>query len=203
MVREQLEARGIEDPAVLRAMLEVPRHAFVPEEVAAMAYGDHPLPIGHDVTISQPYIVALMTELAQVEPGDRVLDVGTGSGYQAAVLAHMGAVVHGIEIIEPLAERAALQLAHLGYDDVRIKAGDGYGGWSEHAPFDAIIVAAAPDHVPPALVEQLAVGGRLVLPVGGGRAQQLVVVTRTADGFTRQAVAPVMFVPMTGQAQQR
>lgn len=201
MVETQLEARDIDDPRVLAAMRSVPRHEFVPPELAHAAYEDGPLPIGHDVTISQPYIVALMTELARVQPGERVLDVGTGSGYQAAVLAAMGAEVYGIEIIEPLATAAGQRLARLGYA-ATIRAGDGWGGWPEHAPFDAIVLAAAPAEVPAALTEQLAVGGRLVLPVGGRFHQQLVVITRTAQGLRQESVIPVAFVPMTGAAAQ-
>jgi protein-L-isoaspartate(D-aspartate) O-methyltransferase len=197
MVRTQLESRDIVDPRVLAAMRSVPRHEFVPSELAAAAYTDGPLPIGHDVTISQPYIVALMTQLAGVRPGDRVLDVGTGSGYQAAVLAAMGAEVYGLEIIEPLATAAAERLARLGYR-ATIRAGDGWAGWPEHAPFDAIVLAAAPPEIPTALTEQLVVGGRLVLPVGERWRQDLVVVTRTERGLQRRIVIPVAFVPMTG-----
>jgi protein-L-isoaspartate(D-aspartate) O-methyltransferase len=203
MVRTQLEDRDITDARVLEAMRQVPRHRFVPPELASHAYDDRPLPIGHGVTISQPYIVAFMTELARVEPGARVLDVGTGSGYQAAVLAEMGARVHGIEIIEPLATLAASRLEALGYEDVNVRSGDGWHGWPEAAPFDAIILAAAPHRVPPALREQLAVGGRLVLPVGETQRQELLVVTRTPDGFDEQRVLPVSFVPMTGDAAPR
>lgn len=198
MVMAQLQARDIDDPRVLAAMRSVPRHEFVPPALAHAAYEDGPLPIGHDVTISQPYIVALMTQLAHVEPGDRVLDVGSGSGYQAAVLAAMGAEVYGIEIIEPLATAAAERLARLGYA-ATIRAGDGWAGWPEHAPFDAIVLAAAPSEVPPALTEQLVVGGRLVLPVGDRFRQELVVITRTTTGLQRRSVIPVAFVPMTGE----
>lgn len=201
MVKDQLEGRDIVDPRVLAAMRSVPRHAFVPPELAGAAYHDGPLPIGHGVTISQPYIVALMTQLARIEPGDRVLDVGTGSGYQAAVLAAMGAEVYGIEIIEPLATEAAARLTRLGHA-ATVRAGDGFRGWPEHAPFAAIVVAAAPSEIPQALTEQLAVGGRLVLPVGDRFRQELVVVTRTAQGFQRERVIPVAFVPMTGEAQR-
>jgi protein-L-isoaspartate(D-aspartate) O-methyltransferase len=203
MVRGQLERRGIADARVLAAMRRVPRHRFVPAQLAAHAYDDRPLPIGHGATISQPYIVAFMTQLARVEPGARVLDVGTGSGYQAAVLAQMGAQVYGVEIIEPLAELAASRLHELGYDGVTVRSGDGWHGWPENAPFDAIIVAAAPDEVPPALREQLAVGGRLVLPVGLTDRQELTVITRTTAGFDERTVLPVSFVPMTGDAQAR
>ncbi|MCA9712241.1 MAG: protein-L-isoaspartate(D-aspartate) O-methyltransferase [Myxococcales bacterium] len=198
MVRTQLLTRDITDRRVLAAMREVPRHEFVPADLQLEAYHDGPLPIGHAVTISQPYIVALMTQLARVEPGTRVLDVGTGSGYQAAVLSAMGAEVYGIEIIAPLAEAAGQRLQRLGYP-ATIRAGDGYRGWPEHAPFDAIILAAAPLSVPRPLVEQLAVGGRLVLPVGERWQQELVVVTRTTAGVETSHVIPVSFVPMTGE----
>lgn len=198
MVRTQLEDRDITDPRVLAAMRAVPRHEFVPPELADAAYLDGPLPIGHDVTISQPYIVALMTQLAEVQPGDRVLDVGSGSGYQAAVLDAMGAEVHGIEIIEPLATAAAARLRRLGHA-ATIHAGDGWQGLPEHAPYDAIVLAAAPSAVPQALTDQLAEGGRLVLPLGGRWQQELMVITRTPQGLRRRAVIPVAFVPMTGQ----
>lgn len=203
MVRTQLEARGITDARVLAAMRRVPRHRFVPDDLTAHAHDDRPLPIGHGVTISQPYIVAFMIELAGIEPGARVLDVGTGSGYQAAVLAEMGATVYGIEIIDPLAEQAAARLEALGYTDVKIRAGDGWRGWPAEAPFDAIILASAPREVPAALREQLVVGGRLVLPVGMSHRQELKIVTRTPTGFDERDVLPVAFVPMTGEAQSR
>jgi protein-L-isoaspartate(D-aspartate) O-methyltransferase len=201
MVTTQIERRGINDARVLEAMRRVPRHAFVPDAMKPSAYADRPLPIGHGVTISQPYIVALMTQLADVDAGDRVLDVGTGSGYQAAVLGELGAEVYGIEIIEPLAERAAAVLDELGYEKVTVRAGDGYAGWPERAPFDAVILAAAPVHVPAPLEQQLKVGGRLVLPVGEQFDQTLLVITRTEAGFEEQEVLPVAFVPMTGRAQ--
>jgi protein-L-isoaspartate(D-aspartate) O-methyltransferase len=202
MVARQVAARGIDDPAVLAAMRAVPRHRFVPAEVAPFAYEDRPLPIGHGQTISQPYVVAFMTQAAGLAPGDRVLEIGTGSGYQAAVLAEIGAEVWTIEIVEPLAERAARDLAACGYDRVRVRAGDGYRGWPSEAPFDAILVTAAPDHVPEPLVEQLAVGGRLVIPVGD-RSQEIVRITRTAAGLERESLLPVLFVPMTGEAEGR
>lgn len=196
MVERQLAARDIDDARVLDAMATVPRHEFVPPDEVDLAYEDTPLGIGWGVTISQPYVVALMIQLAEVEPGDRVLDVGTGSGYQAAVLAQMGAEVYGIEILEPLARASGKRLERLGYD-ADIAHGDGWKGRPEHAPYDAIIVAAAPEEVPAALTEQLAVGGRLVLPVGPlASMQSLVVITRTEDGFTRRAVTPVAFVPL-------
>jgi protein-L-isoaspartate(D-aspartate) O-methyltransferase len=199
MVSEQIEARGVHDSRVLAAMRAVPRHRFVPEAQQRYAYADSPLPIEDDQTISQPYIVALMTELAQVKPGDRVLEVGTGSGYQAAVLAQMGARVYSIEIVEGLARSARKRLAELGYA-VEVRHGDGYAGWPEHAPFDAILITAAPPAIPKPLEQQLAPNGRLVAPVGDGE-QDLVVLTRTERGFERRSVIPVRFVPMTGKAQ--
>jgi len=203
MVDAQLRGRDITDSRVLEAMGSVPRHLFVSEGSRNAAYDDHPLPIGHEQTISQPYIVALMTQLAQPKPGHRALDVGTGSGYQAAVLSRLCKEVYGIEIVPPLAETARTRLAELGYTNVTVRAGDGYRGWPEHAPFDVIIVAAAPDHVPQALVDQLAPGGRLVIPVGG-YTQHLTVIERRADGSIRRSIAVgVLFVPMTGEALKR
>jgi protein-L-isoaspartate(D-aspartate) O-methyltransferase len=195
-----IEERGVRDARVLDAMRQVPRHELVPESVRALAYRDHPLPIGHDQTISQPYVVAAMTELAEVEPGMRVLEVGTGSGYQAAVLAAIGAQVYSVEIVEPLGVRARADLARLGYD-VEVRIGDGYRGWADKAPFGAIIVTAAPPHIPKPLKEQLAIGGRLVIPVGDSY-QELKVITRTERGFEEKSVFPVQFVPMTGEAQK-
>jgi protein-L-isoaspartate(D-aspartate) O-methyltransferase len=200
MVAEQLIARGIRDPRVLAALREVPRHAFVPEALRPIAYTDQPLPIGHEQTISQPYIVAAMSELAQLRPEDRVLEIGTGSGYQAAVLARLAREVYSIEILAPLAERARATLTQLGIDNVTVRAGDGYQGWPEKAPFAAILVTAAPPVVPAPLKEQLAPGGRLVIPVGGGE-QELRVITRGEHGFEERSVLPVRFVPMTGKAQ--
>ena len=199
MVREQIESRGITNAGVLAAMSKVPRHEFVPEHLADAAYEDHPLPIGYSQTISQPYIVALMTELLQIQPGAKVLEVGTGSGYQAAILAEVGAQVYSIEILEPLAKASARLLQRLGYTHVQVKRGDGYLGWPQHAPYDAIVVAAAADRVPPPLVEQLKPGGRLVIPVGDGQTRQsLLLVEKGADGsVTTHDVAPVMFVPLT------
>ncbi len=203
MVSRQIEARDVRDPRVLDAMRKVPRHRFVPESERRYAYQDRPLPIGHRQTISQPYIVALMTELARVKPGDRVLEVGTGSGYQAAILAEMGAEVFSIEIVEPLAKRAKKTLDALGYGKrVEVRHGDGYAGWEAHAPFDAIVVTAAPPKIPEPLKQQLKVGGHLVIPVGD-YFQRLEVVTRTTEGFRDRSVAPVRFVPMTGKAQER
>jgi len=202
MVATQIEARGVRDPRVLDALRRVERHRFVPERLRASAYEDRPLPIGHGQTISQPYIVAVMTEEARVKPGARVLEIGTGSGYQAAVLAVLAGQVYTIEIVEPLAREAAARLEALGYANVSVRAGDGYRGWPERAPFDAILVTAAPPEIPQPLLDQLAVGGRLVAPVGEG-VQELVVVERTAAGLQRRRILPVRFVPMTGEAQQR
>ena len=201
MVDRQIAGRGVTDPAVLAAMRAVPRHEFVPQELRSRAYLDSPLPIGLEQTISQPYIVALMTELAAPRRGARVLEIGTGSGYQAAVLARLGAKVYSIEIVEPLGRRAAETLKRLGYQGVQTRIGDGYQGWKELAPFDAIVVTAAPPRVPEPLKQQLAIGGRLVVPVGEDN-QELLVITRTRDGFAEKRVLPVRFVPMTGEAQR-
>jgi protein-L-isoaspartate(D-aspartate) O-methyltransferase len=201
MVSTQIEARGVTDSRVLAAMREVPRHEFVPESMREEAYRDQPLPIGHGQTISQPYVVAVMSELAQLEPGQRVLEVGTGSGYQAAVLAELAAEVYTIEILEPLASAAARTLRRLGCESVRSRHGDGYRGWPEAAPFDAIVVTAAAPRVPPALLEQLRIGGRLVIPVGE-RSQELEVHTRTPQGVEVRRVLPVRFVPMTGEIRE-
>jgi protein-L-isoaspartate(D-aspartate) O-methyltransferase len=201
MVAEQIEGRGLTDAAVLAAMRKVPREQFVPEGLRDFAYQDHPLPIGEGQTISQPYVVALMTELAAVRKGARALEVGTGSGYQAAVLAEMGAEVWSIEIVDSLARSAAERLARLGYKSVHVKTGDGYRGWPEHAPFDAIVVTAAPSEVPPPLKEQLKIGGRLVIPVGPGFGD-LLLLTRTRAGFVTRSIAPVGFLPMTGEAER-
>ena len=201
MVEQQLRGRDITDARVLEAMEEVPRHLFVPEPQRENAYADHPLPIGNGQTISQPYIVALMTQLAEPEPTERALDVGTGSGYQAAILSRLVKDVYSIEIVESLADSARQRLNSLGYRNIEARCGDGYRGWPEHAPFDIVIVAAAPDHIPQALVDQLASGGRLVIPVGKFF-QNLIVVTKRADGSVEQeTIAPVAFVPMTGEAQ--
>jgi protein-L-isoaspartate(D-aspartate) O-methyltransferase len=199
MVQTQIEDRGITNAAVLAALRRVPRHEFVPEAERLHAYDDHPLPIGLGQTISQPYIVALMTELAQLKRGDRVLEVGTGSGYQAAILAEVGADVYTIEILEPLARSAATLLKRLGYTKIETKAGDGYLGWKEYAPFDAILVTAAADPAPPSLIEQLKPGGRLVIPVGQpGELQDLMVYEKDFAGEVRSRnIAPVVFVPLT------
>jgi len=205
MVERQLAGRDIDDRRVLDAMRTVPRHRFVPADLAAHAYRDGPLPIGHDQTISQPYIVALMTQLARPSPDDRVLEVGTGSGYQAAVLALLAKEVYSIEIVAPLAEEAQRRLRELGYDNVVVKAGDGYAGWPEHAPFDAIVVTAAPERIPGPLLDQLKPGGRLVIPVGAVHAaQELRVVEKRADGSLHErSVSLVRFVPLTGDAADR
>jgi len=195
MVEEQIAGRGITDPAVLQAMRTVPRHEFVPPQSRADAYADWPLPIGHGQTISQPYVVALMTELAAVKPGDRVLEIGTGSGYQAAILSAVGAEVYTVEIVEPLARGAEAVLRRLGYGRVHVRHGDGWRGWPEAAPFNAVVVTAAPPVVPPALVAQLAPGGRLVIPVGEEE-QELRVLVRTPSGIETRAGVPVRFVPM-------
>jgi protein-L-isoaspartate(D-aspartate) O-methyltransferase len=197
MVEEQLRVRGIVDPRVLDAMRTVPRHAFVPDELQARAYEDTPLPIGHMQTISQPYIVALMSELASLEPTSRVLEVGTGCGYQAAVLATLAREVVSLEIVDALARDAAARLARLGYANVRVRHDDGHRGAPDAAPFDAVLVAAAPDTVPPALLEQLAPGGRLVVPVGGLE-QELRIYRRADGGIAMERICGVAFVPMTG-----
>jgi protein-L-isoaspartate(D-aspartate) O-methyltransferase len=198
MVREQIEARGIRNPDVLRVMRETPRHLFIPEPMRSAAYEDHPVPIGYGQTISQPYIVALMTELLEPHKDARVLEIGTGSGYQAAVLAPLVRHVYTIEIVRELAESAAALLKKLGYHNVTVRWGDGYLGWPEEAPFDRIILTAAPPDVPKALLDQLKPGGKLVAPVGSSVfGQDLIVVEKTRDGkIRRRSVIPVMFVPM-------
>lgn len=202
MVVDQIAARGVGDPRVLDAMRRVPRHRYAPDVDPDAAYADRPHPIGRGQTISQPYIVALMTELAGLDPPCKVLEVGTGSGYQAAVLAEVGCRVYSIEIIESLAREAAERLSAEGYGDrVEVRAGDGYRGWPEHAPFDAILVTAAAPRVPQPLLDQLRVGGRLVIPVGEW-SQTLEVHRRTADGVVRERKLPVRFVPMTGEVRQ-
>lgn len=203
MVEEQLAStwRGITDPAVLRAMATVPRHEFVPAAWRRYAYADQPLPIGHEQTISQPYVVAFMTEKMALRARDRVLEIGTGSGYQAAVLAGLVSEVYSIEIIEPLARQAASDLTRLGYGNVSVRHGDGYLGWPEAAPFDAIIVTCAPDHVPQPLVDQLKEGGRMVIPVGEPGDQNLFLLRKRGSSLLREAILPVRFVPMTGAAE--
>ena len=202
MVKTQIEARGVSDPRVLEALNRVPRHEFGPQERRSSAYRDQPLPIGHRQTISQPYIVALMTEQLQLSGDEKVLEIGTGSGYQAAVLGELTGEVYSIEIVAPLAERSRADLERLGYRNIHVRQGDGYQGWPEEAPFDAIIVTAAPDHVPQPLVDQLAVGGRMVVPVGRYD-QNLLLLTRDTKGVEQRSLIPVRFVPMVGEADAR
>lgn len=189
------------DPRVLEVMASVPRHEFVPDELRSFAYRNTPLPIGHGQTISQPYIVALMTDLLAVKPDSKVLEIGTGSGYQAAIMAELTDQVFSIEIIKPLGEQAANRLKSLGYENSRIKIGDGYYGWEEYAPFDAIIVTAAASHVPPPLIKQLKVGGRMIIPVGSQfMAQELLLIEKEEGGkITTRQILPVRFVPLTGK----
>ena len=201
MVREQIEARGIRDARLLAALRRVPRHLFVPAAEQGEAYLDYPLALEYGQSISQPYVVAFMTEALELKPRDRVLEIGTGSGYQAAILAELVSEVYSIEIVEPLAKQAAARLQRLGYSNVRVRAGDGYRGWREAAPFDAIIVTAAPDHIPQPLVDQLREGGRMVLPLGLWD-QELVRLRRTREGIQRESLLPVRFVPMTGEAEK-
>ena len=202
MVDEQIHARGIRDPRVIAAVRTVPRHRFIPLQLQDQAYLDTPVPIGLDQTISQPYIVAYMTEALQLPSDATVLEVGTGSGYQAAVLGEIARRVYSIEIVPELAERSKNLLSDLGYKNIQLRLGDGYRGWPEAAPFDGIIVTAAPDHIPPALIEQLAIGGKLVIPVGSF-AQEIRIITKTEDGTLSEATIRVRFVPMTGEARQR
>lgn len=203
MVQRQIERRGITTEAVLEAMRQVPRHEFVPQSQASHAYEDRPLPIGYGQTISQPYIVAYMTELVQPDPDGRVLEVGTGSGYQAAVLAEIVDQVYTVEIIPELAATAAQRLDRLGYDAVTVKQADGYYGWEEHAPYDAIVVTAAAEHVPPPLIEQLKDGGRMVIPVGSPfYTQTLMLVEKEGDQVTTRSLTPVRFVPFTRSDDQ-
>jgi protein-L-isoaspartate(D-aspartate) O-methyltransferase len=201
MVAEQIEGRGIRTPAVLEALRRTPRHLFVPAGQLSRAYEDHPLPIGEGQTISQPYVVALMTDLLALSPADRVLEIGTGSGYQAAVLAPLAAEVVTIEIKARLHETASGLLKQLGYANVTCRAGDGYFGWEEQAPFDAIMITAAVDHIPPPLLKQLREGGRMVLPLGNPFAyQNLVLVTKRGEDVAVRQVTGVLFVPLTGHA---
>jgi protein-L-isoaspartate(D-aspartate) O-methyltransferase len=204
MVEQQIHARGVTNAQVIAAMQKVPRHEFVPERLRGAAYDDGPLPIGYGQTISQPYIVALMTELLDLKRDDKVLEIGTGSGYQAAVLAEIVDQVYTIEIIEPLADSATARLKRLGYDKVQARFADGYFGWAEHAPFDAIIVTAAADHVPPPLIDQLKPGGHIVIPLGSVFFRQtLVLVEKDKGGKVRtRNIAPVAFVPLTRQPKQ-
>jgi protein-L-isoaspartate(D-aspartate) O-methyltransferase len=202
MVETQIVARGVRDPRVLAAMRKVPRHLFVDPSQRSQAYEDHPLPIPGNQTISQPYIVAIMTELLDLKPGARVLEIGTGSGYQSAVLGEMAREVYTIEIVPELARLAAERLKELGHANVTVREGDGYRGWPEHAPFDAIIVTAAPERIPEPLLDQLAPGGVMVIPVGGFF-QELKVFRKSADGkITEKDILPVRFVPMTGEVEK-
>jgi len=202
MVQQQLVPRGISEQRVLNAMAKVPREEFVPLESRAASYEDGPLPIGYGQTISQPYIVAFMTEQLRPKPTDRVLEVGTGSGYQAAILADLVSEVYSIEIVEPLAKNAEATLQRLGYKNVHLKTGDGYNGWPESAPFDAIIVTCAPDKVPQPLVDQLKDGGRMVIPVGDKFAQQLYLLEKKNGQLKQSATLPVRFVPMTSEGRK-
>lgn len=200
MVDEQLKARDIHDARVLDAMLLVARHVFIPESARALAYSDFAVPIGYGQTISQPYIVAFMTQALKVEPVHRVLEIGTGSGYQAAVLSRLVKAVYTIEIVAPLAERARATLLRLGYRNVEVRTGNGYQGWPEHAPYDRIMVTAAPTEVPPALVQQLKMGGLMAIPVGSAT-QELRILRRVPTGLETIGTLPVMFVPMTGKPE--
>lgn len=198
MVEDQIERRGVKDDRVLHAMREVPRHEFVPNHLKKYAYADEPLPIGEDQTISQPYIVAYMTEYLCLGEEDIVLEIGTGSGYQAAVLAEIADTVYTIEIVDVLAKRAEKTLKRLGYENVLVKRGDGYAGWPEHAPYDAIIITAAPTKIPQPLLNQLKIGGFMILPLGD-YSQELVLIEKNIKGFEQKTLLPVRFVPMTGE----
>ncbi|MFQ6039681.1 MAG: protein-L-isoaspartate(D-aspartate) O-methyltransferase [Candidatus Poribacteria bacterium] len=200
MVDRQIKARGVKDKAVLTAMRKTPRHLFVPPDMLNSAYDDSPLPIGHGQTISQPYIVALMTEALRLKGDSKALEIGTGSGYQTAILAELAATVYTIEIVEPLVKPAQELLKSLGYQNIFFRYGDGYDGWPEEAPFDAIMVTAAPKRIPEPLVEQLAVGGRMVIPVGDYH-QDLVLLIKTERGVQEKDITAVRFVPMTGKAE--
>jgi protein-L-isoaspartate(D-aspartate) O-methyltransferase len=202
MVKQQVEMRGVTEERLLTAMRKVPREQFVPEPMRGLSYSDGPLPIGYNQTISQPFVVAFMTEKLRLRPTDRVLEIGTGSGYQAAILAELAAEVYTIEIVEPLGKRAAQTLQRLGYKNVQVKIGDGYQGWPEHAPFDAVIVTCAPDHVPQPLVEQTKEGGRIIIPVGPAGDQTLYLLEKKNGQLEQRAVLPVLFVPMTGEASR-
>lgn len=202
MVEEQIKARDIHSERVLDVMRTVPRHLFVPASVQADAYSDSPLPIGYDQTISQPYIVAFMTEALDLQARHRVLEIGTGSGYQAAVLSRLVTAVFTIEIVEPLAQRARETLAQLGYSNVAVRTGNGYLGWPEHAPYDRIMVTAAPEQVPPALIAQLKIDGLMAIPVGSAQMQELRILRRTPTGTETIKTLPVLFVPMTGKPKR-
>jgi protein-L-isoaspartate(D-aspartate) O-methyltransferase len=201
MVQYQLRGRGIRDRNVLKAMERVPRHLFVPHGIREHAYADSPLPIGHGQTISQPFVVAAMTEALELSGGERVLEIGTGSGYQAAVLAEIAGEVYTIEIVPELAADAGKTLQQAGYENVFVRAGDGWKGWPERAPFDAVMVTAAPEEVPPPLLEQLKTGGRLVIPVGPRNAQELLVYEKTSSGLRTKKLFPVRFVPFTRETE--
>jgi protein-L-isoaspartate(D-aspartate) O-methyltransferase len=203
MVEQQLKARDIKDERVLAAMTKVPREEFVPADARPSAYEDGPLPIGYDQTISQPFVVAFMTEQLRPKPSDRVLEIGSGSGYQAAILGELVAEVYTIEIVEPLAKTAEATLQRLGYNNVHIKAGDGYKGWPEEAPFDAIIVTCAPEKVPQPLVDQLKDGGRMVIPVGERFAQQLYLLEKKNGQLKESVTLPVRFVPMLREPEKK
>jgi len=204
MVERDIKGRGIKDPMVLSVMAKVPRHLFIDASYRDQAYGDHPLPIGEGQTISQPYVVALMTESIRLSRDERVLEIGTGSGYQAAVLAEIATEVYSIEIRKNLAEKATKTLADLGYRNVKVKCADGYFGWEERAPFDAIIITAAANHIPPPLIKQLKEGGRLVIPLGNTiYFQTLILATKRKGQLDIEQVCPVAFVPMTGEMQKR
>jgi len=201
MVQVQIRARGVHDKQVLQAMEKVPRHLFVPEDLRDQAYEDGPLPIGYGQTISQPYVVAYMTEQLELDGDEKVLEIGTGSGYQAAILAEIAREVYTIEIIPELGKRAEKTLQELGYKNVHVRIGDGYLGWPEEAPFDAIIVTAAPEKIPQPLIDQLKVGGRMIIPVGE-EYQELVLIKKTPKGIQKERKIPVRFVPMRGKAEE-
>ena len=204
MIERDLKNRDIADVAVLQAMADVPRHRFVPSSLQEQAYADCPLPIGHGQTISQPYVVAFMTQMLEVRAEDKVLEIGTGCGYQAAVLARLSKQVYTIEIVKPLADESRKLLEELGYKNIFIKAGDGFEGWPEHAPFDKIILTCAVKEIPPALIEQLKEGGRIIAPIGApGTVQQLIIATKQAGKLKHRGVLPVRFVPMTGKALEK
>jgi len=203
MVKRQIQRRGVKDSLVLKAMREVPRHKFVPTELESYAYSDRPLPIGERQTISQPYIVAFMTEHLGLEGGEKVLEIGTGSGYQAAILGEIAKEVYSIEIISSLGLTAKKKFKKMGYDNIHVRIGDGYLGWPEKAPFDGVIVTAAPNHIPQPLIDQLKPGGKMIIPVGDYY-QELILITKSKKGkVVKKSVLPVTFVPMTGKAQKK